>query len=158
MKIETKIQIPIFIFTAMLALVLSILYMEFLGSVVFEQFDKNGSSIATSLGISGRLSVMMRDSSQLNTISETAFSDDDVRFVSFYDEKGEWISTRGNSDGLTLPKELTSAAKPIAAERESEQLGTVGVFSAPVYARGTEGSPIGTVLVAISKEQLHESR
>ena len=158
MKIESKIQIPIFIFTAMLALVLSILYMEFLGSVVFEQFDKNGSSIATSLGISGRLSVMMRDSSQLNTISETAFSDDDVRFVSFYDEKGEWISTRGNSDGLTLSKEMTSVTKPIAAERESEHLGTVGVFSAPVYARGTEGSPIGTVLVAISKEQLHESR
>ncbi len=158
MKIETKIQIPIFIFTAMLALVLSILYMEFLGSVVFEQFDKNGSSIATSLGISGRLSVMMRDSSQLNTISETAFSDDNVRFVSFYDEKGEWISTRGNSDGMTLSKELTSVAKPIAAERESEHLGTVGVFSAPVFARGTEGSPIGTVLVAISKEQLHESR
>ncbi|MBP6673592.1 MAG: methyl-accepting chemotaxis protein, partial [Bacteroidetes bacterium] len=50
------------------------------------------------------------------------------------------------------------AAKPVAAEHESEQLGTVGVFSAPVYARGTEGSPIGTVLVAISKEQLHESR
>jgi methyl-accepting chemotaxis protein len=158
MKIETKIQIPIFIFTAMLAFILSVLYMQFLGSVLFEQFDKNGSAIATSLGISGRLSVMMRDSSQLNTVSETAFSDEDVRFVSFYDEKGKWISTRGNSEGVTLPNELTKAGKPVTSEIEAERLGTVGIFSTPVFARGTEGTPIGTVVVVISKEQLHESR
>jgi methyl-accepting chemotaxis protein len=158
MKIETKIQIPIFIFTALLALVLSVLYMEFLGSVLFEQFEKNGSAVATSLGISGRLSVMMRDSAQLNTISETAFSDENVRSVSFYDEKGEWITTRGSTDGVSFPSELTRAVKPVATEIESEHQGTVGLFAVPVFARGNEGTPIGAVVVAVSKEQLHESR
>ncbi len=158
MKIETKIQIPIFIFTVLLALVLSVLYMEFLGNVVFDQFEKNGSSVASSLGISGRLSVMMRDSAQLNTVSETAFSDENVRFVSYYDDKGEWITTRGNDDKTVIPKELIRAQKPTAQETETDKLGTVELFAAPVFARAGETATIGTVILAISKEQLHANR
>lgn len=158
MKLKTKLLIPVFVCVLLLAFGLSGLYFYFLGGMVFDQFEKNGRSVATSLSISGRMGVMLKDSSQLNRISETAFSDENVRFVSFYDERGEWITSVGTVTEARSASTLAASRKEQTLEVENKDYGTEEMFSVPVFARGVGSDIIGMTVVGISKEQLHEAR
>ena len=106
LKIKGKILVPVFFFTLLLGVSLSIVYMTFLGGMVTDQFEKNGQAVTQSLAIAGRLSVMMSDAAQLDKLPESAMADEDVRYVSFYDATGRPITENGAITELGSHAEL----------------------------------------------------
>ena len=92
----------------------------------------------------------MGDSTQLSSISESAFMDKEVRSVSFYDQNGRQIARRG--DELNSPGKVS---REILETDSTDQKGNpIAVFRSPVYARQGDSSGIGSVQVSITLENL----
>lgn len=158
MKLQTKILIPIVGLIFLLTVSLSLIYLWLIGGTAIDQFRKHGESLTTNLASGGKLGVLMRDSSQLASVIETAFADEEVRYVAFYDDKGKSFALRGevvSTTDVTIDSTLRIIRD---ADVEDRQGRAIKEFTGPVYSRGTSGDIIGAVKVGISMEQVLADR
>lgn len=155
MKLKTQILISIVTLIVLLTASLSGLFAVLMGASAKNQFSKRGMSVATSLASTGRLGVMMGDSSQLSVIMDAALLDDEVRSVNFSDPAGKTIASRGGRVNL-LSAHTGTGNGVEQLEAEDEQGNNLGVFRSPVFAKHGDTVPIGSLDVAISTKNLRD--
>ncbi|MGE5314492.1 MAG: methyl-accepting chemotaxis protein [Acidobacteriota bacterium] len=154
MKLRSKLLLPIAGAIVLLTVTLSGVYITLLGESIEQQFHKRGVSVASSLASNGKMGVLMQDSTQLGAFMDYAMTDQEVRYIVFYNDQGGKIASRG--DGA-IPSDVKAAKdlKAVGIEASKDASGTdVVVFNAPVTPRGGESSMIGSVKVCISTEML----
>ena len=156
MKLQTKILIPVVALIVLLTVSLSTIYYFVIGRNAEKQFFKRGISAATSLATTGRLGVLMRDSTQLVPVMDAAISDPEMVAVSFCDASGTTIVSRG------MP--IEKGAMSVSGLREADHVAAVsgGIdieeFVVPVYARKGDTQPLGFARAGISMESLASDR
>lgn len=155
MKLKTQILISVLSLIILLTVSLSFLYAVLMGASAESQFGKRGTSVATSLASTGRLGVMMADSSQLSGIMDAALLDDEVRSVAFDDPAGKTIASRGRRLNLSSAASA-KGAQTEQFEAEDELGNTIVVFRTPVFAKQGDTTPIGSLEVAISSKNLRD--
>ena len=154
MKLQTKISLPLLALVLLLALSLSLVYNILLGTLLEEEFQKRGASLATSLAASGRLGVLMQDSTQLSAIVEASMVDQDIRSIAFLDEHGETIIAAGRRTGAVPLGETGRDAGDVQDSSGQE----IKQFSAMVWARGEGSADVGSVTLQLSLNSLKEGR
>ena len=135
----------------LLTVTLSVLFSLLIGSSRDEQFRKHGASVAMSLASNGRLGVMMADSTQLSSISESAFMDKEVRSVSFVDQNGHQIIGRGRPAKATRSQNEKDVKEIDTVDPDGNP---VALFDAPIYARQGDAVALGSVVVGMTLENL----
>jgi len=157
MKLQTKILIPVVGLIVLLTVVLSAVYYWMIGGNAEEQFFSRGKSVATNLANTGRMGVLMRDSTQLSSCMDATMTDPEVLFVGFFDIGGGSIATRGTpikSTDLKNPKftEFEHGSAVLTDKQEVEE------FLMPVFARKGDTKPLGYVRAGISMESLSSDK
>lgn len=154
MKLQTKISLPLLALVLLLALSLSLVYNILLGALLEEEFQKRGASLATGLAASGRLGVLMQDSTQLSALVEASMVDQDIRSIAFLDEQGETIIAAGRRTGAS-PVGKTGRDAGDMQDSSSQE---IKQFSAMVWARGEGSANVGRVALQLSLNSLKEGR
>jgi methyl-accepting chemotaxis protein len=155
MKLQTKILFPVLTVIILLTVSLSFLYNFFIGKSVQKEFNKRGAIIASSLASTGRLGVLMHDSTQLGTILNAMMVDKDLRYAAFLEENGRVIVKLGVRP---LNQELSGSSKESHYEAQNSVGEKMEMFSSKVFSRADNSEIIGSVEIAISKEVIISER
>ncbi len=158
MKLRTKILLPVVLLILVLTAGLSIVYIWFIGGLAVEQFEKRGISLAGNMASVGKLGVLMKDPSQLEKAMDIIGGEKEVQFVSFLDEQGNIISTKGALTNNDILQSVKQAKTSFAAESKTAEGSTVQLSFHPVFAREEGSAIVGFVVVGTSKEQLYSNQ
>jgi len=154
MKLQFKLLLPVALLCIVLTISLSAIFMWRFGGLVDREFDSNGFALSTMLATNGRIGVLMTDPSQLTKVMDVFEGDEHFRFATFFDAAGKEITTRGNTINNTVTQNIKDLKNPEVHSIESANNDAIQLYVQPVYSRGSNGTPIGFVAVALSKEQL----
>jgi methyl-accepting chemotaxis protein len=157
MKLHSKILLTVVCLLVLLTGALSFVYYSLVGTKAETEFYKRGEAAALSLATTGRLGVLMHDSTQLAQGMEAALADVEVLHVSYYDATGNQFAIRGSA----IQKSELKLADVKIGEHTSATLAddrSVEEFIQPVFMKKGDASAIGTVCVGVSLESLQASR
>lgn len=158
MKLRYKLLIPIVIIIVILGLSISYVNLMLMGNSIERQFQQRGESITTGLAINGSLGVMMHDTVLLEQIIDAAMNDPEIRYVVFYDNRGERIAYRGNVPSTIATNIAETGSRITTSEIRLNSASRAMEFGTAVYTHEREGDIIGSVVTGITTDNLRSDK
>lgn len=158
MKLRYKLLVPIVIIIVILGLSISYVNLMLMGNSIERQFQQRGESITTGLAINGSLGVMMHDTVLLEQIIDAAMNDLDIRYVVFYDDRGERIAYRGNVPSTTATDIAETGSRITTSDVRLNSDSRAMEFRTAVYTHEREGDRIGSVVTGITTDNLRSDK
>jgi len=156
-KIQVKVLLPVAALCLVLTVSISTLFVWRYGSEVEREFDNHGFSLLSNLATNSRIGLLMGDPSQLQKTMEMFDGMEQFRYAAFLDQNGTVLFEQGTPADLSGIGPL-SELKGKDSYHTTTALGDeVEIYRRPVHARGTEGAPIGYVMMAMSRTELTSS-
>ena len=159
MSLRTKVIIPVVALIICVALAITIANVTLMGRSVEDEFEKRGTTVATSLAVQGRIGVLLQDSTQLVNLLIGQMSSEEIKSITFYTPNGVKIAGRGMELSV-LPKSRQRTSNVAAQTIKGTNGEELVQFCAPIFSResdqhastgGIESNAVGLVKVEISR-------